>query len=137
MKTIQTKSAQETKQFAKDFAKDFKNGGIIALSGDLGAGKTTFTQGFAEGLGITNNIVSPTFLIIRQYPLTSKKYFYHLDLYRLENIDLVGSGIAEILEDSENIVLIEWAEKIEKDLPENTKKINLRKVNGDTHEIEY
>ncbi len=61
MKTIQTKSAQETKQFAKDFAKDFKNGGIIALSGDLGAGKTTFTQGFAEGLGITNNIVSPTF----------------------------------------------------------------------------
>ena len=137
MKTIKTKSAEETRGFAKDFAKDFLSGGIIALSGDLGAGKTTFAQGFAQGLGITDRSVSPTFLIIRQYPVPQKKsFFYHIDLYRMDNINLKDSGLEEILSDSSNIVMIEWAEKISEYLPKQVTKLNLKRTTADTHEIE-
>jgi tRNA threonylcarbamoyladenosine biosynthesis protein TsaE len=136
MKTIKTKSAEETKEFAKDLAKDFLEGGIIALSGDLGAGKTTFAQGFAGGLNIKDKVISPTFLIIRQYPIpTQKNWFYHIDLYRLENIDLKNSGLEEILSDETNVVLIEWADKISEYLPESTKKIELKKINEKEHQI--
>ena len=131
MQKIYTKSAQETKSFAKNLAKDFLKGGIVALSGELGAGKTTFAQGFAEGLGITHKIISPTFLIIRQYPIPSyKNFFFHIDLYRLKKIDLKNSGLEEILSDLENVVLIEWAEKILK-FPESVTGIYI-KLGGET-----
>lgn len=136
MKIIKTNSAEETKQFAKDLAKDFLNGGIIALSGDLGAGKTTFAQGFAKGLNIEDKVISPTFLIIRQYPIPNQKnWFYHIDLYRLENIDLKNSGLEEILSDDSNVVLIEWADKIKEYLPSSVKKIELEKKSPELHEI--
>lgn len=135
MQKVTTKSAKETQDFARKLANNFKNGGIIALSGDLGAGKTTFAQGFAEGLNISDKVISPTFLIIKQYKIPEKQnYFYHIDLYRLENIDLKNSGLEEILSDPENIVLIEWSEKIDNYLPEKTKKIKLEKLEGE-HEI--
>jgi len=135
MYKIKTKSAEETKKFAQNLAKDFIEGGIIGLSGDLGAGKTTFAQGFAQGLGIEDKIVSPTFLIIRQYPIPNQKnFFYHIDLYRLENIDLKNSGLAEILDDPENIVLIEWADKLE-GLTKDFKSIELKKVSEVEHQI--
>lgn len=136
MKKIITKSAEETKEFARSFAKDYLKGGILALSGELGAGKTTFAQGFAEGIGIKDRIVSPTFLIIRQYPIPGQtNFFYHIDLYRLENIDMKNSGLDEILTEPSNIVLIEWADKLGKDLPENIVKIQLAAVSEDEHEI--
>lgn len=136
MKTFISKSAEETREFAKKYASQFLDGGVVALSGDLGSGKTTFSQGFARGLKINDRIVSPTFLIIRQYPIPGKKnYFYHIDLYRMENIDLKNSGLEEILLDSENVVLIEWADKILEYLPESVKRIYLKKVSGDEHEI--
>lgn len=136
MKIIKTNSVEETKQFAKELAKDFLNGGIIALSGDLGAGKTTFAQGFAKGLNIEDKVISPTFLIIRQYPIPNQKnWFYHIDLYRLENIDLKNSGLEEILSDKTNVVLIEWADKIKKYLPSYVKKIELEKKSPELHEI--
>ncbi len=135
MKTIKSKSAKETQNIAKSLAKDFLKGGILALSGDLGAGKTTFAQGFAQGLNITDRIISPTFLIIRQYKIPNQKnWFYHIDLYRLENIDLKNSGLTEILEDKTNVVLIEWADKILEHLPNNVKKIDLQRTE-DAHEL--
>lgn len=138
MKTIKTKSAKETQDFAKKLAEEFKNGGIIALSGDLGAGKTTFAQGFAQGLQVTDKVISPTFLIIRQYKIPDREnFFYHIDLYRLENIDLKSSGLAEILDEPKNVVLIEWADKIAKDLPIKTRRIELRKIEEDLHEISH
>jgi tRNA threonylcarbamoyladenosine biosynthesis protein TsaE len=138
MKTIKTKSEEETKIIAEKIAGQFADGGIIALSGDLGAGKTTFAQGFAKGLKITSRIVSPTFLIIRQYPLPGKKnFFYHIDLYRMENIDLKNSGLEEILNDETNVVLIEWSEKILEHLPENITRIHLKKISGDEHELRF
>lgn len=136
MQKIQTNTAEETRKFAKDYALSFRNGGILALSGDLGAGKTTFAQGFAKGLGVEDRIVSPTFLIIRQYPIPNQNnFFYHIDLYRMEDIDLKNSGLEEILSEPSNVVLIEWAEKIADHLPENINKLLLRKV-GNSHEIE-
>jgi len=136
MKTFKSTSAEETKKFARGLAKDFLNGGIIALSGDLGAGKTTFAQGFAKGLNIEDKITSPTFVIIKQYPVPSRKnIFYHIDLYRLENIDLKNSGLEEILSDPANIVLIEWAEKIENHLPAAAGKIKLERLKEGLHEI--
>lgn len=136
MKTFVSKSAEETREFAKTYAGGFLDGGIIALSGDLGAGKTTFAQGFAQGLNIHDRIVSPTFLTIRQYPIPNQKnFFYHIDLYRMDNIDLKNSGLEEILSDPTNVVLVEWAEKIIEYLPESVKRVHLKRISENVHEI--
>lgn len=136
MQKVTTKNADETKSYAKKLAKDFLRGGIIALSGKLGAGKTTFAQGFAQGLGIKDKIISPTFLIIRQYTIPNKKnLFYHIDLYRLDNIDLKSSGLEEILSDPTNVVLIEWADRIENCLTGST-RISMTGTTEDTRLIE-
>lgn len=135
MKTI-SKSSSQTKKIASDLAKNvlkFRLSGharVIALSGDLGAGKTTFTQGFAKALGIKHRIVSPTFLIFRNYSLRSSlrasakqsyKNFYHVDVYRIHNPkELDVLDFKHILKDPHNIVLIEWADKIKKILPKGT-----------------
>lgn len=122
MKQYITFSEKETKDLAKKLAK--KLSGIIALTGELGAGKTTFVQGFARGLGIKKKIISPTFVLIRQHQIPkTKKALYHIDLYRLE--DLRELGLKEIISDPNNIVLIEWAEKAKKYLPKNTIKVTL------------
>ncbi len=115
-----SRSEDETKKIAAGLVKKTK-GNIFALSGELGAGKTIFAQGFAKGLGIKDKIISPTFVLIKQYG----KNFYHIDLYRLENFSQLG--LEEILSNKNNVVLIEWAEKIEKLLPKNTVKINITK----------
>lgn len=131
MQTIITKNFTQTQNLGKKFAEKLTNGGIVALYGNLGSGKTTFIQGFAKGLGIKNKIISPTFIIVRKYEINLKssisnlKSFYHIDLYRIENeAGLQGLGLEEILNDASNIVAIEWPEKIEKFLPDKTIKIN-------------
>ena len=137
MKII-TNSPEETQNFASEFAKNFTSKGVvIALSGDLGAGKTTFTQGFAKGLGIYEKIISPTFVLIRQHPIPfSSGTFFHIDLYRLEGkINLEELGLIDIFQNRENIVLIEWAEKIKEDLPENITNINIEKLSESQREI--
>src|SRR3989339_1458706 len=122
-------SEKETKQIAGRLARQITRG-VIALSGELGAGKTTFVQGFAKGLGIKEKIISPTFVLIRQHQIPkTKKVLYHIDLYRLENIEsLKQLGIEEICSYSNNIILIEWADKIEKILPADTLKISIAKI---------
>lgn len=131
MKQYLTYSEKETKSLAKKLAKNFKDG-VIGLFGELGAGKTMFTQGFAKGLGIKEKIISPTFVLIRQHkiPNTEKKLF-HIDLYRLENTDEIKFlGLEEIWPDPKNIILVEWADKIKKILPKNTIKITIEKLEG-------
>ena len=86
MKTIiQTKNPAETKVFASQIAELIKTGGVLALHGELGAGKTTFVQGLAEALGVTDKVLSPTFVLMRQYQLTNtNQQLFHIDLYRLD-----------------------------------------------------
>ncbi len=129
MKQFKTYSHRETKKLAEDLSYKITKG-VIALTGELGAGKTTFVQGFAKGLGIKDKIISPTFVLIRQHKFPGeKKILYHIDLYRLEgDINIRHLGIEEIMSNPDNLVLIEWAEKIEKSLSKKTIKINLQKI---------
>lgn len=134
--TYISKSVEETQKIARDLAGKAR---IIALYGDLGAGKTTFVQGLVKALGITQRIISPTFIIVRTYKLPrslKSLNFYHIDLYRIENQkDIQGLGIPEILSDPLNIVVIEWAEKLGALLPKNAVKVYLEYVNENTRKI--
>lgn len=95
---------------------------VVALYGDLGAGKTTFTQGFAEALGITQQPKSPTFLLAKEYAIPQTPYsLWHLDCYRLQgHRDLVTLDLHRIFENPNNIVLVEWPEHIGAGLPRDT-----------------
>jgi tRNA threonylcarbamoyladenosine biosynthesis protein TsaE len=111
---------------------------VIALVGELGAGKTTFSQGFLKALGVKRRVISPTFLIIRKYAVRSKKheYAFHMDCYRLNNsIELLSLGFKDILANPQNIVLIEWPELVKKYLPKNTVWIKIE--HGDKPTIRY
>ncbi len=134
---IITKSAQETKNLGKKLAADLKGGELLALTGELGSGKTTFAQGLAKGLGIKQRIISPTFIFMRKYDLGSKN-FYHVDLYRLEdNVEreVRNLGIEEIWNNPENMIVIEWAEKIEGMLPKNKMWIEFENLGEDERKI--
>lgn len=134
----QTNSAEETKGIAYNLAKKYAGGAILALSGELGAGKTVFAQGFAAGLGIADRLISPTFILIRQYPLpfSPAKHLFHIDLYRLDNPSQINSlGLEEIFADPANIILIEWAEKLGPLLPKNAIVIKIEKINQDSRKI--
>lgn len=125
-KIVTTQSFAETQKFGKDFLKQLHDAHVLALHGDLGSGKTTFVQGLAQGLGITQRIISPTFIIMRTYQAHASgfKHFYHVDLYRIKSErDIEGLGLLEIMQDPENLVVIEWPEKIENLLPD--KRVDL------------
>lgn len=131
-------SAQETQKIAFQIAQQFQQtGGVIALIGDLGAGKTTFTQGFAQGLGISDKIISPTFILMRQHQLPeSKRWLFHLDLYRLEDGAKISQlGLEEIFSDPKNIILIEWADKAPDQLPPDTLIVKFQKINDSSRKI--
>jgi len=137
MKKVITTSFEETQHAGESFAQQLKGGEVIALYGDLGSGKTTFVQGVAKGLGIEKHIISPTFIIMRTYTF-GEKTLYHVDLYRIEGEkDVEGLGLRELMNDPQNIVLIEWPEKIENLLPENRIDIVFTYVDNDNREITF
>jgi tRNA threonylcarbamoyladenosine biosynthesis protein TsaE len=104
-----TSNPSETIKLGKKIAKRLRPGDIIFLYGELGAGKTTLIKGIARGLGIKKLIISPSFVLVKEYP---QKNFFHIDLYRIKDFDFLMSGLNEYLS-KKNIVAIEWAEKIE------------------------
>ncbi|MBU0708862.1 tRNA (adenosine(37)-N6)-threonylcarbamoyltransferase complex ATPase subunit type 1 TsaE [Patescibacteria group bacterium] len=113
-------SAQETFKLGTNIAKKLKGGEIIGLIGELGSGKTTFVQGLAKELGIKERVISPTFVLIRQYQ-SPKFSLYHVDLYRIDRPgELKTLGLEEIWYHPQNIVIIEWAEKAKALLPQET-----------------
>lgn len=134
-----TNSPKKTQELGEKISIDLKPGGILALSGELGSGKTTFIQGLARGLGIKKRIVSPTFVFIRQYSLDNKpltKALYHVDLYRIDKaLDARGLGLEEIFADPEAIVVIEWADRIKEILPKKRIDINFEYLTGDQRRI--
>lgn len=139
MRKVTTKSSEETKKIAADLMRRIminkKNGAVvIALQGDLGSGKTTFVQGLARAFGIKENILSPTFVLMKIYEVQLRKprifshtfkHLIHIDCYRLDSPkDLLHLGFRDILKDKDAIVLIEWADMIKNILPEQTIWIN-------------
>lgn len=110
-------------------------GDILCLNGDLGAGKTTMTQSIGKGLGVDDYITSPTFTLINEYK--GRIWVYHFDVYRLENVeDLYDIGFDEYFY-GHGVCIIEWAEKIEKLLPEDRIVIDIKKGKGTDERILY
>ena len=132
-----TQSPRETKTLGRKIAVNLKGSEIFALSGELGSGKTTFVQGFAEGLGLSSRIISPTFILLRKYDFKDNS-FYHVDLYRLEkNIEseVVNLGLTDIWGKEGNIVVIEWAEKIKDMIPKEAKWIRFEYAGEDKRKV--
>lgn len=130
MLKIITKSDSETRKVGEMLAKELKSGEVLCLHGGLGSGKTTFVQGLAKGLKIKNWITSPTFTLIKEY-----KNLYHIDCYRLDNAkSLLDLGFANLIK-SDNIIVIEWAEKIRSILPRDRINIKFNFINENTRRI--
>ncbi len=130
-----TKSDMETRTLANELTQKIGSG-VIALTGPLGAGKTTFVQGFAKALGIKDKIISPTFVLIRQHPIPkTKKMLYHIDLYRLGEDQFQELGLEELFSDKNAIVLIEWAEKIKDLIPKNASWISFEMLSQNKRKI--
>ena len=108
-------------------------GSLIIMTGDLGAGKTTFTQGLALGMGISKNVTSPTYTIMKVYKSTLP--LYHIDAYRLEGVSQ-DLGLEEMMED-DGVCVIEWPLYIDNRLPDNYLNINLKWINETTREITF
>jgi tRNA threonylcarbamoyladenosine biosynthesis protein TsaE len=135
-KKIITRSSIQTKDFAKNLAKEIPVGTIVALIGELGSGKTTFAQGFAEGLHILESIVSPTFKLVSEYD-GEKCKLIHVDTYRLDSIeDFLNICGEDIIRTPGAIILIEWADKIIDILPPDTVQIHFQRVSKIENERE-
>jgi len=136
MKLI-SESEKETYGFAKKFAKQLQGGEVLCLIGDLGAGKTAFTKGIAAGLGITNTITSPTFVLMKVYKVKSKPLaLAHIDAYRLRAGDeLLHIGAGDYLSDKDCITVIEWADRVRDIWPKDAIKIGFKILKGDKREI--
>jgi tRNA threonylcarbamoyladenosine biosynthesis protein TsaE len=144
MKRFLTKSEKETEKLGEKIGKKIlkekldKAAKILALEGDLGGGKTTFLKGFAKGLGIREKILSPTFILFRKFQIPNSKFqnFYHIDCYRIEKErEILNLGFREIIKDPQNIVAIEWADKIKKILPRKVLKIKFKILEKKEREI--
>lgn len=123
MKKIHINNEQETKAFAQSIAELVEPGMTLLLEGQLGAGKTTFTKGLAEGLGVSRVVKSPTYTLIREYT-DGRLPLYHMDLYRLEDAGAEELGLDEYFE-GEGVCVVEWGSMAEEELPKETLKIEL------------
>ena len=113
---------------------------MIALEGDLGGGKTTFAQGFARGLGVRENVLSPTFVIMRRHHMRKSHFriFVHIDAYRIEKLkELQMLGWRDILKDRKAIVLVEWADRIRRALPKEYIRVQFTFVDEKTRKIRF
>ncbi len=124
-------SAQQTRELGKRLGELCFENCVITLSGDLGAGKTTLTQGLAQGLGIQGTISSPTFTILKIYQ--GRLPLYHFDAYRLEGSD-EDLGFEEMI-DGDGVAVIEWPEFMSREIPEEVLRITMRRVEEDQREL--
>lgn len=153
MRKFVSNNAEESKKIAQNFAEEILSGKIdgnfdgavvVALIGDLGSGKTSFARVFARSLGVKDKVKSPTFIIFRKseipVSLVGKKnlfkYFYHFDFYRIyDKKEILNLNWEEIINNPQNIVLVEWADKIKKILPKDCVKIKFKHLMGNKRGI--
>ena len=128
-----TSSASATADLAAALAELAQPFDLLLLTGDLGAGKTAFCQGFGRGLGIDEQITSPTFTLVRSY--TGRLDLYHLDVYRLEQLEeVVDLGLSELLDDG-SVTVIEWGDVIAPALPQDYLEVRIRLGAGDDERV--
>ena len=131
-----SRSEAETEAFGAEVARRLPRGSVVLLDGDLGAGKTVFSRGFARALGIDEPVSSPTYTIVQEYELPEKGRLYHLDLYRISDVGAaLAFGVDEFLSDPASYALVEWPERISGILPENAVKVTLRHLGDGEREI--
>jgi len=129
---------EDTFALGEKLAASLNGGEVVALYGNLGAGKTAFVQGLALALGVKNKVNSPTFNIMKVYKTKHQKIkqLCHIDAYRLSGFqDLLDIGVQDYLEDKNALVVIEWADKIKEILPKNVIKVAIKSVNEFVREI--
>jgi tRNA threonylcarbamoyladenosine biosynthesis protein TsaE len=132
---LETRSVAETLEFGGRLARELQQGDVIALSGELGAGKTALVKGIARGLGITVEVTSPTFTLIHEYS-GGRLALFHIDLYRLDSVpQALAVGIEDYLNGA-GVTVIEWAERIAPLLPPHTIRIRMESVSETTRRIE-
>ena len=130
--TVHTRSAEETRRLAVALSPILIPGDMIVLAGDLGAGKTTFVQGVAVGLGIVEHVTSPTFILMKEY-LGGRYPLMHMDIYRLTRIqDVIDLGYDEFLDPS-YVVVVEWGDMVEPLLPKEHLLVELNYGDQDDH----
>lgn len=142
---ITAKGPEEMKRIASALAEEISrkppglsHALVIGLTGDLGSGKTTFTQGFAHGLGIKEKVLSPTFILMRRYAFKSDHFtaLTHIDCYRLySGQELISLGWHDLIADPAHLVLVEWADRITDILPPHYIILSFRHVNESTRAI--
>ena len=127
MAIYKTYSPNETENLAVKLAENIPYGKVIAMFGDLGAGKTAFTRGFAKGMGINCDVSSPTFALVNEYRGAGKT-LYHFDMYRISGWDdLYSTGYFDYLDEGASLI-IEWSENIEAVLPDDCIRITINKT---------
>ena len=133
---ITTTCFEETEKVGFNLAKSLTKGQTILLFGNLGAGKTVFSRGFARGLGITEPVSSPTYTIVQEYDIPSGGRLYHLDLYRISGVEsALAFGVDEFIDDPDAIRLIEWPMRIDGILPDDCIKVSIAHIDDETREI--
>ena len=152
-----TTNAEQTRKLGEILAEELRGGEIICLTGELGSGKTTFAQGVLAGLGAKGPHTSPTFVVMKEYKVKIQKFFkvrpfpsssgavgipqgqtfniYHVDAYRVGPKDILNLGWEEIIFGKNNIVILEWAERIKNIVPENAIWIKFRHKGENEREI--
>lgn len=136
-----SRNPSETTLLARKVLETLNGRNVIALFGDLGSGKTSFTQAVGKILGVTEKIISPTFVLIREYSIRSSEFgfknFIHADLYRLDSEKAVlGLDLGGFVLDKDNLVVIEWPEKLGSDFLEKTMKLRLKYKDENSREWE-
>lgn len=133
---ITTCSFEETEKIGYDLACQLSLGKTVLLFGNLGAGKTVFSRGFARGLGITEPVSSPTYTIVQEYDIPSGGRLYHLDLYRISGVEsALAFGVDEFIDDDNAIRLIEWPMRIDGILPDDCIKVTIEHINDNSRNI--
>ncbi len=140
-----TELETEAWRFAGSFAPQKEGATLVTLSGELGAGKTAFTQEVARALGIEDTVTSPTFVLEKIYalpklghPMSKFERLVHIDAYRLESgKELIPLGFDELMEDAGNLILLEWPEKVADMLPEPSVRILMKALPDGSHSISY
>jgi len=136
-----TNSYKQTQKLGEILAKELKGGEIVCLSGELGSGKTTFAQGVLSGLGAKKPYTSPTFVVMKHYKqkATTRKSklenIYHVDAYRVEPKDILDLGWEEIIAKKNNIIIVEWAERIKNIIPQNALWLKFEHMNKKERKI--
>ncbi len=133
MAVFKSNSREQTQAFAERYAKTLSAGDVVLLDGDMGAGKTVFAKGVARGLGIEEEVTSPTYAYMNDYD----GRLFHYDCYRIESVAQAENlGLADYF-DMGGICLVEWAQNVAPLLPKKVKRVRIKKLSENEREIEY